>query len=150
MTHQFNLKTLKSQNGKKYGMCLFYLPSPLHTSFTMDSDFLPETLKHFSKLIEIAFPQKFFARKSKKKKKKIKQKEKMKFFLLVRVIPICRNRYTRSKLTVKTPEEDVKSKLTKKTLQRPHQTLFQCCYHILSHCFYRLFVTDKCRLGRVQ
>ena len=69
MTHQFNLKTLKSQNGKKYGMCLFYLPSPLHTSFTMDSDFLPETLKHFSKLIEIAFPQKFFARKSKKKKK---------------------------------------------------------------------------------
>ena len=84
MTHQFNLKTLKSQNGKKYGMCLFYLPSPLHTSFTMDSDLLPETLKYFSKLIEIAFPlyEKVFARKSKNKKikKRIKQKEKMNFF----------------------------------------------------------------------
>ena len=105
-------------------MCLFYLPSPLRTSFTMDSDLLPEILKYFSKLIEIAFPlyEKAFARKSKNKKikKKIKQKEKMNFFLLVRVIPICRNRYTRSKLTVKTGEEDVKSNLTKKTLKRPH------------------------------
>lgn len=105
-------------------MCLFYLPSPLHTSFTMDSDLLPETLKYFSKLIEIAFPlyEKVFARKSKNKKikKRIKQKEKMNFFLLVRVVPICGNRYTRSKLTVKTPEQDVKSKLTKKTLKRPH------------------------------